>query len=64
MIAIVASLEPEVAPLVPDRWSTYKIKLRLPALPLLLKVGLLTIDQLLCSQSPNCMLCVVLCLHA
>ncbi|EFN53579.1 hypothetical protein CHLNCDRAFT_36436 [Chlorella variabilis] len=40
MLAIVASLEPEVAPLVPRRWSAHEIKLQVPSIPVVLKEGL------------------------
>ena len=52
MLAIVASLEPEVAPLVPRRWSAHEIKLQVPSIPVVLKV---------CIWDGVCALCVCVC---
>jgi hypothetical protein len=39
MLAIVACIDPQLAPLFPRHWSEHEFKLRLPRIPLVLKVG-------------------------
>lgn len=40
MLAIVASLEPQLTPLFPAWWSERELKIRIPAIPVVLKEGL------------------------